>query len=86
MTQTKSGGQLAKEKMLAKNPDYYRELGRKGAAAYNAKPKEERKPRGFATMSMERHSEISSKGGSKFKSEYKKRVKHYAETHNQETN
>lgn len=54
---TKSGGQRAKSVLLAKNPDHYKELGRKGGTAVH------KSPRGFARMSFEQLSEYGKIGG-----------------------
>lgn len=43
-----TGGKLAAAKNLAKNPNYYRDLGKRGAEAYNAQDPATRPPRGFA--------------------------------------
>lgn len=51
------GGIKARDKNLAKNPNFYRDIGRKGGKAPSDKP------RGFATMTPERLKEVSAKGG-----------------------
>lgn len=49
MAGTKEGGLTASETIKARYGDtFYSDLGKKGAEAYMAIPKEERKPRGFA--------------------------------------
>lgn len=45
---TRSGGITTRDKLLAENPNYYEELGKLGAASYNAQDPQIRKPRGFA--------------------------------------
>ncbi len=44
---TPEGRIKAKQTLLAKDPNYYSKMGKKGADAYISKPEEERKPRGF---------------------------------------
>lgn len=60
MPGTKSGAIKARDKNLAKNPNFYQELGKLSQIAWE---KNGRKPRGFATMSPERLKEVSTKGG-----------------------
>lgn len=48
MAGTKAGGMKAKAKNLAKDPNFYSKIGKKGADAYMQQPKSERLPRGFA--------------------------------------
>lgn len=66
MAGTKEGAEKARETNLKRyGSDFYSKIGKKGQESYLAKPKEERKPRGFASMSPERRSELGRKGGSK---------------------
>lgn len=51
-----TGGMLAKAKNLAKNPNYYQELGRTGGKVEGVK-------KGFAAMSPEKRRELGAKGG-----------------------
>lgn len=55
MAGNRAGGLKAKQKNLAKNPNHYRDIGKKGGQA--------QVPKGFAKMSRKRLLEISSKGG-----------------------
>ena len=55
-----SGGIKAREKNLANDPDFYKNIGKLSNAAWE---RNGRKPRGFATMASERLKEISAKGG-----------------------
>jgi general stress protein YciG len=48
MPGSKIGGLKARDKNLAKNPNFYSDIGKIGARKYMEKPKEERRPRGFA--------------------------------------
>lgn len=57
MPGTKSGGLKAKATNLAKNPNFYKDIGSKGGKAPTATPK------GFAAMTPERLKEVSAKGG-----------------------
>jgi general stress protein YciG len=52
------GGHAAKEVLLARDPDWYRNIGRLGGAAKNKTPK------GFAAMPRERVQAAGRKGGS----------------------
>jgi len=54
---TKSGGNKLKAKMLALNPNYYQDLGRRGGAAKHNKPS------GFGAMDKDKHLEAARKGG-----------------------
>lgn len=56
--QHKVGGLKAKAKLLAKNPNYYRDMSMRGWE----KSKEARHP-GFGALSPEKHREASAKGG-----------------------
>ena len=58
MAGTAEGGRKTKAKNLAKNPNYYVELGRRGGKA------PARYPKGFAAMDPEEHRAASRKGGS----------------------
>ncbi len=53
------GGLIARDKNLAKNPNYYSDLGKKSWAD---SPNRKRGP-GFAGLSPEKHKEASAKGG-----------------------
>jgi general stress protein YciG len=57
MAGNRIGGIKARDKNLANNPNFYKEIGRKGGKSPSDKP------RGFATISPERLREISAKGG-----------------------
>ena len=57
MAGTRAGGLKAREKNLASNPNFYRDLGRLGGSAPTTAPK------GFAAMSREDHVAASKKGG-----------------------
>lgn len=48
MAGNKTGGKKAAAKNLAKDPDFYRKIGKMGAESYSAKPEHLRKPKGFA--------------------------------------
>lgn len=56
MPQTPEGSKKARATLLAKDPDYFRKLGRAGGKA--------KVPKGFAKMDKDRLSEVSSRGGS----------------------
>lgn len=60
-------GKKAAETTKAKNPNHFREMAYKAHAAYLAKPKEERPPRGFAAVSLEQRKAWGAKGGAKSK-------------------
>lgn len=51
-----TGGKLVKLKNLAKDPDYYRNLGKRGGAVKGTKG-------GFASLTPEQLREVSAKGG-----------------------
>lgn len=64
MSQTKEGAKQAVKVLKKKyGEDYFREIGKMGQKAYLDKPKSERKPRGFASMTPERRKELGRKGG-----------------------
>lgn len=71
MAGTVSGGLKAAAKNIARNPNYYSIIGKRGAVAYMAKPKEDRKPRGFAA-DLELASIAGAKGGAKSRRKSKK--------------
>lgn len=62
MAGTKIGGLKAKAKHLEKDPNYYSNLGKKGAQAYNSQDPRKRKPRGFAANPLLAR-EVGAKGG-----------------------
>ena len=65
MPGTKEGAQKAKQKILEKNPNFYKDIGAKSW-------KNERSHEiGFALLPKEKHLEISKKGGSVKKDDYK---------------
>lgn len=53
--QSKQGALRAKSTLLAKDPDYYKKLGRSGGVVKGRK--------GFATLTPEQRQEIGRKGG-----------------------
>lgn len=57
MAATREGGLKAAKKNLAKNPNFYKEIGAKGGSAKTDKPK------GFAAMTPEKRIEAGRKGG-----------------------
>lgn len=56
MPQTPEGSKKARATLLAKDPDYFKKLGKLGGKA--------KVPKGFAKMDKDRLSEVSSRGGS----------------------
>ena len=63
MAGTRDGGILAAQTNKERHgEDYYSKLGKKASISYNSKPKEERKPRGFA-CNPETARSAGSKGG-----------------------
>ncbi len=56
------GGKLAAKKNKASDPDYYRKIALLAHKSYMSKPKEERKPRGFAA-NPELASRVGAVGG-----------------------
>lgn len=71
MAGTREGGKKAAAKNLANDPDFYKRIGKKGAEAYNAQDKLERKPRGFA-FNPELARVAGAKGGQKSRRTSKK--------------
>lgn len=64
MAGTPEGAAKAAAKIKEKyGENHYSEIGKRGAAAYNAKPKHERAPRGFAAMNPEERRAAGRKGG-----------------------
>jgi general stress protein YciG len=57
MAGTRAGGIKSREANLAKNPNHYKEISVMGGNT----PKT--KPAGFASMTPEKHKELSAKGG-----------------------
>jgi uncharacterized protein len=58
------GGRKAAAKNLLRNPNFYRDIAMLSVESYNSKPKDERRPRGFAA-NKERARLAGAKGGRK---------------------
>lgn len=56
MTGTAAGGKIAAQKNLARNPNFYKEIGRRGGLVKTPGS-------GFASMTTEEHKAASAKGG-----------------------
>lgn len=65
MAGNKEGAQKAREKNLAKDPDFYKNIG--GQSWKNPDRSHET---GFALLPKEKHLELSKKGGQKTKEDY----------------
>lgn len=65
MAGTKEGARKAAEKNMAKDPNFYKNIGSKSWS----NPERSRKT-GFANLPREKHIELSRKGGKKTKKEY----------------
>ena len=70
MAGTKLGGQKAAAKNLAKDPDFYKNIG--GQSWKNPDRSHET---GFALLPKEKHLELSKKGGKKTKADYSTQTK-----------
>jgi len=68
--QTPEGSKKAVKTIIERHgEDFFRDIAKKSQKSYMSKPKEERKPRGFASMTPERRSEVGRKGGSRSKND-----------------
>jgi hypothetical protein len=63
------GARKAREKILARDPDFYKKIGAKSWDNPNRSHET-----GFALMSEEQRKELGAKGGRKTKEEYKKKA------------
>lgn len=68
MTNHKKAGKLLRDKLLARDPDYYRKLGKLGGST----PK---RPGGFAVMDKDKLREAARKGGRTRVENYKRSQK-----------
>lgn len=67
MAGNREGARKAREKNLAKDPDFYRNIG-----GQSWKNPERSHKTGFALLDEEKHLELSQRGGKKTKNEYRK--------------
>lgn len=65
MSGTSEGAQKARDKNLAKDPNFYRNIGKRSWTNPNRSHET-----GFAKLSREKHIELSRKGGKKTKDDY----------------
>ena len=66
MAGNKEGARKAREKNLAKDPDFYKNIG-----GQSWKNPDRSRETGFALFPKEKHLELSKKGGQKTKKDYK---------------